>query len=94
MEKDKKDLWKYLLKSDTINVIVGVVLLISLVFVYRNPYNKAAILTACIAGGLINLMNGLKTMKDPKRKTTGMMFLMLGAMLVILGFIITQYVMK
>lgn len=94
MNKDKKERSKFLLKSDMINVIVGVILVVSLIFVYQNPYNTIAILTACIAGGLINLMNGFKTMKDPKRKTTGLTYLMTGIVIIVLGFIITQYVMK
>jgi uncharacterized membrane protein HdeD (DUF308 family) len=94
MDKGKKDVWKFPLKSDMINVIVGIVLIVSLIFVYRNPYNTFAILTACVAGGLINILNGLNTMKDPKRKTTGATFLMMGIFLIVLGFIITQYVMK
>lgn len=92
MGKDNKDVWKFLLKSDMINVIVGVVLIVSLILIYQNPYNKVAILAASIAGGLINITNGLKTIKDPKRKVTGATYLMMGVFLIALGYVITQYV--
>ncbi len=94
MDRRKKQPWKILGKSDIINVIAGVALIVSLIFIYQNQYNKIAILTACIAGGLMNIMNGVKTMKDPKSKTTGMTYLMMGVVLIVLGLIITQYVMK
>lgn len=95
MEKQRKKwLEKFSFKSDMINVIIGVVLIVSLIFVYQNPYNRFAILTASAAGGLINILNGIKTMKDPKKKTTGITYFMLGVVLIVLGYVITQYVMK
>jgi uncharacterized membrane protein len=79
------------LKSDIINTVLGFVLIISLIFVYMGPQNKYAILLACIAGGLMNIMNGIKIIKDPIRKMTGFTFLLLGVVVIILGYIITQY---
>ncbi len=90
MDKLKKLLKEFSLKSDVINTLVGIVLIVSLILIFRNPYNQYAILAACIAGGLMNIMNGLKLMKDPKKKTAGMPFLMMGSIVIILGFIIVE----
>ncbi|MBP1753605.1 MAG: hypothetical protein H6Q59_3 [Firmicutes bacterium] len=73
---------------DLINTIVGVVLIVSLILIFQHPENRYAILAACLSGGLMNIINGLKQMKDVKRRMTGMTFLMLGVIVIVLGFII------
>jgi predicted membrane channel-forming protein YqfA (hemolysin III family) len=90
VEKLRKFLKQFTLKSDIINLLVGIALIVSLIFIYQNPLNKYAILAACVSGGLINIMNGLKLIKDPKKKTSGMTYLMMGSIVVILGFIIVE----
>lgn len=87
MDKFKKLLEEFSLKSDIINTLVGIALIVSLILIFLNPNNQYAILLACISGGLMNILNGLKLMKDPKKRSTGMTFLMLGAIVIILGFI-------
>ena len=90
-----KKLMKVLsLKSEIINTILGIVLIISLVFIYRSPENKYAILLACTAGGLINMISGMKIIKDPIKKMSGMTFLLTGIVLIVLGYVITQYLIK
>jgi hypothetical protein len=74
--------------TDLINVVAGVTLLVSLVLIFQHPTNRYAILAACLSGGLMNILTGVKQMKDPKRKTMGMSFLMMGAIVILLGFII------
>jgi len=93
MEQWKKLSGKVTDKSDKLNMLLGVVLIAALIFVYRNPYNKVAILAGCIAGGLMNILSGIKTMKNPKRKTTGMSYIMMGIILILLGCLITRYFM-
>ncbi|MDD3174210.1 MAG: hypothetical protein PHF63_11260 [Herbinix sp.] len=88
MNKFKKLIKEFSLKSDIINTIVGIILIVSLIFILQNPRNHAAILTACISGGLINILNGFNLMKNPKKMSTGMSFLMMGIILIVLGFII------
>jgi len=88
MNRLRKLLKDISLKSDIINVIVGVVLIVSLIIIFQNPYNRYAILIACISGGLMNILNGLKYRKDPKKKTMGMSFLMMGVIVMLLGIYI------
>ncbi len=98
MNKFKKQLEQHLSGNnkiniiDFINTIVGIVLIISLILIFQNPANRYAILAACISGGLVNVINGVKQMKDPKRKTTGLTFIMMGVIVIVLGFAIIQMV--
>lgn len=82
------------LKSDIINIVLGILLIISLVFIYLYPLNKLAIFIACAAGGFINMMNGMRIMKDPVKKMTGMTLLMTGFLLIVIGYLITHYFIK
>ncbi len=77
---------------DLINTIVGVALIVSLILIFQHPENRYAIMVACLSGGLMNILNGLKQMKDIKRRTMGMTFLMMGVIVILLGFIIIQIV--
>lgn len=73
---------------DLFNTIVGIALIVSLILVFQNPGNRYAILATCLSGGLMNILNGLKQWKDPKRKMMGMTFFMMGVIVIALGFII------
>lgn len=90
MDKLKKLLKEFSLRSDIMNAIVGIVLIVSLILIFQNPNNRYAILVACISGGLMNILSGLKQMKEPKRKTTGLTFIMLGVIVIFLGFVIMR----
>jgi hypothetical protein len=94
VDKRKKLFEKFTLKSDVINLLVGIILIASLILIYQNPLNKYAILAACTSGGLMNIMNGMKLMKDPKKKTTAMTFLMMGGIVIFLGFLIVEILNK
>ena len=92
MNKQKKLLEKIILKSNTINIILGMVLVVSLAIIYQNPHNHSAILAGCSAGGLMNLLSGLKMMRETSKRQLGMTYLMLGAILIAVGFVIIQNV--
>ncbi len=77
---------------DLFNTIVGIALIVSLFLVFQNPGNRYAILAICLSGGLMNVLNGLKQWKDPKRKMMGMTFFMLGIIVIALGFIIMDII--
>lgn len=94
MEKLKKLFKEYSLRSDLVNSLLGIVLIVALILLFLYPYNRYAILTACSSGGLINISNGLKLMKDPKKTTTGMTFLMMGGILIFVGFFIIKTIDK
>ncbi len=75
-------------RMDLFNTLAGIALIVSLVLVFYNPSNRYAILSICLFGGLVNILNGLKNWKNPKRKTMGMTFFMMGIIVIVLGFII------
>ena len=77
---------------DLFNTIIGIALIVSLILVFQNPGNRFAILATCLSGGLMNILNGLKQWKDPKRKMMGMTFFMMGAIVIALGFIIMDMI--
>ncbi|MHB8128686.1 MAG: hypothetical protein ACYDEX_06800 [Mobilitalea sp.] len=92
MDKLKKLLKDSSFKNDVINTLLGVALIVSLILIFLKPTNQIAILIACTTGGLINIMNGLKLTKDPKKKTTGMTYFMMGFILIAMGFFIITMV--
>ncbi len=98
MNKFKKQLEEYSSGNnkvniiDLINTVVGIALMVSLILIFQNPTNRYAIMAACISGGIVNILNGVKQTKDPKRKMTGLTFIMMGVIVIILGFIIIQMV--
>ncbi|HWT73892.1 MAG TPA: hypothetical protein VN258_04115 [Mobilitalea sp.] len=89
-----KLLKKLSIKRVSINIIAAIVLLISMVILYLRPNNQFAIIMACAAGGLMNMMFGFHVMKDPKKKSTGMAYVLFGLIIVGLGFYIVQYIRK
>ena len=92
MNRLKKLFSDFSLRADIINIIIGIVLIVSLIFVFLNPYHRYAILTACLSGGLMNIMNGLKMLRDPKKKTLSMSFVMMGIVLIFLGFYLVNMI--
>lgn len=92
MNEKKNFFERFLSLSNSINGLIGIALLISLLIVFKNPNNKIAIITASTAAGLLNMMNGFKLMKDPKKKTTASSYLLMGVILIAFGFFITKFV--
>ena len=86
----KKLLQEISIRNDIINLCIGIGLLISILFVFLLPQNPYPILSACFFGGAMNLMNGLRLMKEPLRRTNGITFIMLGVIVIVLGFIIVN----
>jgi hypothetical protein len=94
VERLKKLLKEFSLKRDIVNSIIGLALVVSIILIFQNPNNPYAIMLACAAGGLMNIMNGLNMIKDPKKKMMGMSFIMMGIILATLGFIIIDLMKK
>lgn len=67
---------------------LGLVFVASLMILFQNPLNQYAVLAICISAGLMNVQNGIKYMEDSKKKTMGMTSLMMGAIVILLGFLI------
>ena len=92
MNQKKNLVDRIVLKSDIINLVMGFVFIISFLLIYLNPYNRFAIMTAASSAGLMNIMNGFKLVKDPKKKTTGSSYILMGVILIAFGFFLIQYV--
>jgi len=92
MNRLRKIINEISLQSDKINAIWGIALVISLLLVFFYPNNQFAILAACIFGGLMNIMNGIKYRRDPMRKTIGMTFIMMGLLIIFLGFFLMNMI--
>lgn len=92
MNNLKKLSKKFTLNSGTINIILGIIFIISLLVICLHPHNQIAIETACSAGGAMNIMLGYKMMKDPKKKSTGMSYVLLGIIMAFLGFFIVRFI--
>lgn len=85
----KKLIKEFSLYSDIINTVLGIILVVFMILIFVN-LSRMAVLGAFITGGFMNLMNGMKYWKDSKTKAMGLPFLMMGIILVFLGFIIIQ----
>ncbi|HHV13549.1 MAG TPA: hypothetical protein GXX75_25115 [Clostridiales bacterium] len=92
MDKRKKWFEELLKKNIKINTVLAMVLVVALFFFYLKPDSKIAVLVACFAGGFMNMLNGIPMWKDPVKRTTGMSYLLFGAVIIALGFIIIQYI--
>ncbi len=92
MNDRKKQSKKSSATIDMINTAAGIVLIVSVVLIFVFPYNHYAILAACISGGFINIMNGLKQRKEPGRKSMAMTLIMMGVIVIFLGFVIISIV--
>ena len=69
---------------DAVNVVMGIVLLVSLI-VFAAAKAWPALLPAIWAAGLINMANGMKAMR--KTKVLGQSMLLMGALILIGGTI-------
>ncbi len=92
MNRWKKLLEEFSLKSDLMITLMGIALIVSLFFIYKDPVNGNAILVAAMSGGGINLINGFKLVKDPKKKTTGYSYLMMGIIVILLGYVLKSII--
>ncbi|MBE5966759.1 MAG: hypothetical protein E7255_07295 [Lachnospiraceae bacterium] len=88
MDKLKKLIKEFSLSYDVINLLLGTVLLIFLVLVFRYPGNRLFLLIAFTSGGFMNIINGLKFKKNSKKKSMGMSFILFGMMVIFIGFFI------
>jgi uncharacterized membrane protein len=73
---------------DILNVILGVALIVLLALAFSNPGNKYYIFFSFLSGGLINLSNGLKLKQEKARKSMGITSIMLGIIIIAIGFLI------
>lgn len=70
---------------DVINVIIGVGMLVLIGLFILFPGNGLILVMLFIAGGFINLSNGLKLYQDKRKKTAGMAQICLGIIIITLA---------
>jgi uncharacterized membrane protein len=73
------------LAYDTIIAALGILLVIFLGLTFAYPKNRIFLYTAFTAGGLINIMNGLKIVNDKKKRTMGISYIFFGIIIILLG---------
>lgn len=86
MNKLIKFLKEYALLYDIINTLLGIALIIFMILFFVNPKNHVILFVAFLIGGSMNIINGLKFMKDPKKKNIGMSSVLLGAIIIFVGY--------
>ena len=89
MNKLMKFIKEKSLLFDVINVLLGVALVVLIILVLKYPYNEYFRLAAFTVGGFMNMSNGLKYLKDSKKKNLGMNMMMVGLLIIIMGIAIT-----
>lgn len=72
---------------DTLNVVLGVVMIIALVLVFILRSNLA-LLAAIWTAGLMNAVNGLKAMKQKERKMMGQSMFFMGMLVIVIGTVL------
>ncbi len=88
MNDPKRQPKKPSVKGDIINTVAGIALVVFVVLIFVFPNNHYAILAACITGGLMNIMNGLKQRKGPAGGSMGTSLIVMGVIVILLGFIV------
>ena len=84
----KKQSKKPSVRADIINTVAGIALIVFIVLIFVFPNNHYAILAACITGGLMNIMNGLKQRKSPTGKSMSTALIVMGAIVIFLGLVV------
>ena len=88
MNKLIKFLKEFALLYDVIITLLGIILIISVFLAFQNPGNHYAVFSAFTAGGLTNVFNGLKLMKDTKKKNMGMSSILFGIIIIFAGYVL------
>ncbi|NLP35593.1 MAG: hypothetical protein GX359_10485 [Clostridiales bacterium] len=87
MDKIKKLIREFSLSLDIINVLLGILLMIFLILIFTIPHNSLLLFMAFATGGIMNIVNGLKYKKDPKRRNMGMLFILFGFIVIFIGYL-------
>lgn len=90
MNKKKKLLQDHNLLIDILNTLLGIALIIFLILIFKNPRDKRVIMTAFFLGGSMNILNGIKYLKTPKKNAMGTTSVILGIIIIFIGYAITN----
>ena len=72
---------------DTVNIILGLLMLTALVVFWKTG-NVISMYAIIFCGGLMNLCNGFRYLKQSKRKQLGYSMIMFGTVILVLGVVI------
>lgn len=88
MSKVEKIIKDNKLLLDIVNVILGIVIIILFILVYLNPHNRYLFFAAFEVSGFMNIVNGIRQIKDNSKKQRGSFFLLSGIIIMIIGIML------
>ena len=74
---------------DTVNVILGLLMITALVVFWKTG-NKFSMVLIIFAGGLMNLCNGYKYLQQKKWKNMGYSMILFGVVVLVLGLVVAM----
>lgn len=72
---------------DTVNIILGLLMLTALVVFWKTG-NKISMFAIIFSGGAMNLCNGYRYLMQKERKQLGYSMILFGAVILVLGVVI------
>ncbi len=90
MKKLIQGIIKLQLSYDLILTVLGIILVVFLVLTFLNPGNSIFLIAAFTAAGLINVVNGLKIIRDKRKRSIGMNYIFFGIIIIFAGVIISS----
>lgn len=87
MKKPGKSLKDFHLSYDIMIMVLGILLVVFLVLTFLHPENRFFMIAAFAAGGMVNIINGLKILKDKTKKNMGISYIFFGIIIMLLGIL-------
>lgn len=82
------------LLTDVVNVVIGLFMLVMIILFILFPGNVLVLALLFIAAGAMNLQTGFRYYKDKKKRNSGLCFIMLGFVILILGVLVLRTIWK
>lgn len=82
------------LLTDVVNVVIGLFMLVMIILFILFPGNVLVLALLFIAAGAMNLQTGFRYYRDKKKRNSGMCFIMLGFVILILGVLVLRTIWK
>ncbi len=81
------------LSYDRMIAYLSIILVVLLILNFIIPNQKFLLFAVFTAGGMINVMNGLKIVRDKKKRNIGMSYIFFGILIILIGFLTTRFFM-
>lgn len=78
------------LTSDLLNVVLGVIMAVLIILFVLFPGQGIILVFLFIMAGLMNLQTGLSYFRKKSRRNSGMCFILLGSMILMLGVLLLK----